>query len=106
MKKKYHIKKDDLVIVLSGEAKGSQGKVLEVNTKTDRALVEGVNMIKKHTKPNTANPNGGIIEKEAAVHISNLMLIDPKTGDATKTGRKKENGATVRVSKKSGEVIK
>lgn len=105
MKKKYHIRKDDLVKVISGESKGMQGKVLEVITKTDRALVEGVNMIKKHTKPNTANPNGGIIEKEAAIHISNLMLIDPKTGEATRTGRSKESGSA-RVSKKSGEVIK
>jgi large subunit ribosomal protein L24 len=103
---KFHIKKDDTVIVIAGESKGQKGKVLEMNSKTSRVLVEGINMVKKHTKPNAAYPNGGIIEKEAAIHISNLTLIDPKTGAPTKVGRKLVNGKLQRVSKKSGEVIK
>jgi large subunit ribosomal protein L24 len=107
MQKKLHIKKGDTVIVNAGNYKGQQGKVLEVIRKTDRAIVEGVNMIKKHTKPNAANPQGGIIEKEAPIHISNLMLKDPKTGKATRIGRKlNEKGKLVRYSKKSGEEIK
>jgi large subunit ribosomal protein L24 len=81
--------------------------VLEVIRKTDRAIVEGVNMIKKHTKPNAETPQGGIIEKEAPVHISNLMLVDPKTGKPTRVGRKlNDDGKLVRISKKSGEEIK
>ena len=104
---KLHIKKGDLVYVIAGESKGQQGKVLEVIRKTDRAIVEGVNMIKKHTKPNAANPQGGIVEKEAPIHVSNLMLKDPKTGKATRIGRKlDEKGKLVRYSKKSGEEIK
>lgn len=103
---KFHIKKDDTVIVIAGESKGQKGKVLEMNSKTSRVLVEGINMVKKHTKPNAAHPNGGIIDKEAAIHISNLTLIDPKTGAPTKVGRKLVNGKLQRFSKKSGEVIK
>ncbi len=103
---KFHIKKDDTVIIIAGESKGQKGKVLEMNSKTSRVLVEGINMVKKHTKPNAAYPNGGIIEKEAAIHISNLTLIDPKTGTPTKVGRKLVNGKLQRFSKKSGEVIK
>jgi large subunit ribosomal protein L24 len=103
---KFHIKKDDTVKVIAGESKGQKGKVLEMNSKTSRVLVEGINMVKKHTKPNAAYPNGGIIEKEAAIHISNLTLIDPKTGAPTKVGRKLVNGKLQRFSKKSGEVIK
>ncbi|MCF8256934.1 MAG: 50S ribosomal protein L24 [Flavobacteriales bacterium] len=103
---KFHIKKDDTVVVITGESKGQQGKVLEVNSKTSRVLVEGVNMAKKHTKPNAAFPNGGIIEKEASVHISNLMLVEPKSGKPTRIGRKLVNGKLQRFSKKSGEVIK
>ena len=103
---KFHIKKDDTVIVIAGESKGQKGKVLEMNSKTSRVLVEGINRVKKHTKPNAAYPNGGIIEKEAAIHISNLTLIDPKTGAPTKVGRKLVNGKLQRFSKKSGEVIK
>lgn len=103
---KFHIKKDDTVIVITGESKGQQGKVLEVNTKTSRVLVEGVNMVKKHTKPNAAFPNGGIIEKEAPIHISNLMLVDPKSGTPTRIGRKAVDGKIQRFSKKTGEVIK
>jgi large subunit ribosomal protein L24 len=74
--KKFHIKKNDQVKVITGENKGSEGKVLEVHTKTSRALVEGINMIKRHTKPNTQFPDGGIIEKEAPIHISNLKLVE------------------------------
>ena len=91
----------------AGNSKGRQGKVLEVIRDKDRAIVEGVNMVKKHTKPNAENPQGGIVEKEAPVHISNLMLVDPKTGSRTRIGRKLgDNGKLVRYSKKSGEEIK
>lgn len=103
---KFHIKKDDTVLVIAGESKGQQGKVLAVNSKTSRVLVEGVNSVKKHTKPNAAYPNGGIIEKEAPIHISNLALVEPKTGVATRIGRKLVDGKIQRYSKKSGEVIK
>ena len=107
MQKKLHIKKGDTVIVISGNNKGAKGRVLEVIRKTDRAIVEGVNMIKKHTKPNAQTPQGGIVEKEAPVHISNLMLVDPKTGKPTRVGRKlNDDGKLVRISKKSGEEIK
>lgn len=103
---KFHIKKDDTVVVITGESKGQQGKVLEVISKTSRVLVEGVNMTKKHTKPNAAFPNGGIIEKEAAIHISNLMLVDPKSGKPTRIGRKVVDGKLQRFSKTTGEAIK
>ncbi|SFC44761.1 large subunit ribosomal protein L24 [Parapedobacter composti] len=106
---KLKIRTGDLVKVISGNSKGAQGKVLEVQIAENRAIVEGVNMVKKHTKPSAANPNGGIIEKEASIHISNLALIDPKTGKPTRVGRKvvEVNGKKkiVRVAKKSGEVI-
>lgn len=96
-----------MVVVISGDYKGSKGRILQVDRKTDRAIVEGVNMMKKHTKPNTQYPQGGIIEKEAPVHISNLMLVDPKSGKPTRIGRKlNESGKLVRYSKKSGEEIK
>jgi large subunit ribosomal protein L24 len=107
MQKKLHIKKGDTVIVNTGNNKGTKGRVLEVFVKTDRAIVEGVNLMKKHTKPNAESPQGGIIEKEASVHISNLMLVDPKSGEATRIGRRlDDNGKLVRFSKKSGEEIK
>jgi large subunit ribosomal protein L24 len=86
--KKFHIKKNDQVVVITGENKGSEGKVLEMHTKTSRALVEGVNMIKRHTKPNTQFPDGGIIEKEAPIHVSNLKLVDVKAGAVTKKSSK------------------
>ena len=103
---KFHVKKDDTVKVISGESKGEEGKVLEVYPSKNRALVEGVNMVKRHTKPNATHPNGGIVDQEAAIHISNLMLVDPKTGETTKTGRKEVKGKLQRYSKKTGEVIK
>ena len=107
MNKKFHIKKGDLVKVISGESRGQEGKVLEVIVKKDRAIIEGVNMIKKHTKPNSANPEGGIVEQEAPIHISNLMLIDPASKKPTRIGRKlNDKGKLVRYSKKSGEEIK
>lgn len=107
MQKKYHIKKGDTVVVISGEYKGTEGKVLEMVTKTDKAIVEGVNLISKSTKPNAKNPQGGIVKKEAPIHISNLMLVNPATGKPTKVGRKmSEKGKLVRYSKKTGEEIK
>lgn len=108
MQKKLHIKKGDTVIVITGNYRGQKGRVLEVLRKTDRAIVEGVNMIKKHTKPNAKNPQGGIVEKEAGIHVSNLMLVDPKTGKGTRIGRKvdENSGKLIRYSKKSGEEIK
>lgn len=95
------------MIVNSGTSKGQEGRVLEVFPDKERAIVEGVNMVSKHTKPNAQNPQGGIIKKEAPIHISNLNLKDPKTGKATRIGRRvDENGKLVRYSKKSGEEIK
>jgi large subunit ribosomal protein L24 len=107
MRKKLHIKKGDIVIVNTGEYKGQQGRVLELNRDNLRAIVEGVNMVSKHTKPNAANPQGGITKQEAPVHISNLNLVDPSSGEATRIGRKlNDNNKLVRYAKKSGEEIK
>ena len=105
---KLHIKKGDQVKVITGEDKGSEGKVLFVDYNKKRALVEGLNMISRHTKPNSANPQGGIVKKEGSIHISNLMLVDPKTGEATRISRKKneKTGASDRITKKSGEILK
>ncbi len=104
---KLHIKKGDTVIVNSGEDKGKTGRVLEVQVAKNRAIVEGINIVSKHTKPNAQNPNGGIEKKEAAIHISKLNLVDPKSGKATRIGRKLDSkGKLVRYAKKSGEVIK
>lgn len=95
------------MIVISGESKGQRGRILEVNRVKKRAIVEGVNMVSKHTKPNAESPQGGIIKKEATIHISNLMLVDPSSGDGTRLGRKlNKDGKLVRYSKKSGEEIK
>jgi large subunit ribosomal protein L24 len=108
MMAKIKIKKNDTVIVTTGNSKGVKGKVIKVYPSECRAMVEGANMISKHTKPNAANPQGGIVKQEAKLHISNLMLIDPKSGEATKVGRKvdEKTGKIVRYSKNSGEVIK
>ncbi|NLA25040.1 MAG: 50S ribosomal protein L24 [Bacteroidales bacterium] len=107
MARKFHIKKGDTVVVIAGESKGQQGRVLSVDRQKERAIVEGVNLITKHTKPNAEFPQGGLIKKEAPVHISNLLLADPKTGQATRIGRRlgKDN-KLVRYAKKSGEEIK
>ncbi|HNY09493.1 MAG TPA: 50S ribosomal protein L24 [Tenuifilaceae bacterium] len=107
MASKLHIKKGDLVYVISGESKGKQGRVLSVQVSKQRAFVEGVNMVSKHTKPNSKYPQGGIIKMEAPIHISNLMLIDPASGKPTRIGRRlNDKGKLVRYSKKSGEEIK
>tara|TARA_B100001758_G_C18218083_1_gene508744 strand:+ start:261 stop:584 length:324 start_codon:yes stop_codon:yes gene_type:complete len=105
---KIKIIKNDTVIVTSGNSKGVKGKVIKVFPSENKAMVEGVNLISKHTKPNAANPQGGIIKQEAKIHISNLMLIDPKSGEATKVGRKRDekSGKLVRFAKKTGEVLK
>jgi large subunit ribosomal protein L24 len=107
MNKKLHIKKGDMVFVNAGEYKGQQGKVLEVIVSKERAIVEGVNLISKHTKPNAKHPQGGIVKKEAPIHISNLQLVDPASGKPTRIGRRlSEKGKLVRYAKKSGEEIK
>jgi large subunit ribosomal protein L24 len=107
MQKKSHIKKGDTVIVITGESKGQKGRVLEVNRDKNKAIVEGVNMVSKHTKPNAKAPQGGILRKEAPVHLSNLMLVDPTSGKPTRVGRKlNDKNKLVRYSKKSGEEIK
>ena len=104
---KLKIRKGDLVKVIAGDSKGSQGKVLEIITDKNRALVEGANMVSKHTKPNAAKPNGGITKQEAAIHISNLMLVDPKSGKPTRVGRQRNAaGKLVRIAKTTGEEIK
>ena len=107
MSVKLHIKKGDTVCVIAGDNKGQQGKVLKVEVSKQRAIVEGVNLVKKATKPNAKNPQGGIVEQEAPIHISNLQLLDPKSGKATRVGRKANaEGKLVRYAKKSGEEIK
>ncbi len=107
MQPKLHIKKGDTVKVLAGNSKGMQGKVLVVETKDYTAIVDGINLVSKHTKPNAKNTQGGIVKQEAPVHISNLMVVDSK-GNATRIGRKLDSKSekSVRYSKKSGEVIK
>ena len=101
---KLHIKKGDTVIVLAGSAKGKSGKVLKVSE--SRAIVEGLNMVSKSTKPSAKNPQGGIIKQEAPIHISNLSLIDPKSGKPTRIAIKREGKTVTRIAKKSGEEIK
>ncbi|MDQ0340197.1 large subunit ribosomal protein L24 [Caldalkalibacillus uzonensis] len=101
-----HVKKDDMVMVITGKDKGKKGRVIAAYPRQNRVLVEGVNMVKKHQKPNQANPQGGIITKEAPIHVSNVMPIDPKTGEPTRVGYKVlENGKKVRIAKKSGEPL-
>ena len=104
---KLHVKNGDTVLVLSGNDKGKQGKVLSVDPKAQRAIVEGIRLISKHTRPNAEHPQGGIIKREAPIHISNLMVVD-NSGKPTRVGRKKDEktGKLVRYSKKTGEIIK
>ena len=107
MSTKLHIKKGDMVTVIAGESKGQSGKVLQVLVSENRAIVEGLNMVSKATKPNAQNTQGGIVKQEAPIHISNLQLVDPKTGKGIKVGRKvNAEGKIVRYAKKSGEEIK
>ena len=104
--KKFHIRKGDTVFVNAGNDKGKTGKVLEVLREKDRVVVEGITMVSKHTKPNAQHPQGGIIKQEAAIHISNVQLLDPKTSAPTRVAMKVVDGKKVRVAKKSGEEIK
>lgn len=104
---KLNIRKGDMVKVIAGDSKGQQGKVLSVSLAKRKVIVEGLNMVSKHTKPNATNTEGGIVKMEAPIHISNVMLIDPKSGKTTRVGRKANaDGKLVRVAKKSGEEIK
>lgn len=101
-----HVKKDDNIIVISGKDKGKKGRVLAAYPKDNRVLVEGVNMVKKHSRPSQKNPQGGILNQEAPIHVSNVMVVDPKSGNATRVSYKVlDNGKKVRVAKKSGEVL-
>ena len=110
MSKKLHIRKGDTVAVNAGDDKGKQGRVLEIvidrKTGRTRAIVEGVNMVTKHTKPNAKNTSGGFVKKEAPVHVSNLNPLDPKSKKPTRVGRRLVDGKLVRYAKKSGEEIK
>lgn len=101
-----HVKKGDTVIVIAGKDKGKKGRVLAAYPKKERVLVEGINLVKKHTRPSQTNPQGGIVTQEAPIHVSNVSLIDPKSGKPTRIGYKVlENGKKVRYAKKSGEVL-
>ena len=102
---KLKIKSGDIVTVIAGDHKGAEGKVVSVDREKNKAIVEGVNMVSKHTKPSAKNPQGGIVKKEAPIHISNLALIDPKSKKATKVGIKIEGDKKVRFSKKSNQVL-
>ncbi len=103
---KLHIKKGDTVIVLTGRDKGKTGKVQKVLVEEQRAIVEGINMVSKSCKPSAQNPQGGIVKQEAPIHISNLSLIDPKSGKATRVAIKHDGKNVIRIAKKSGEEIK
>ncbi len=103
---KLHIKKGDTVYVLAGDDRGATGRVLSVDRTKYRAIVEGVNIVTKATKPSAQYPQGGLIKKEASIHISNLSLVDPKTGKPTRISLRRENGKSVRIAKKSGQEIK
>ncbi|OES45943.1 50S ribosomal protein L24 [Domibacillus iocasae] len=100
-----HVKKGDKVMVITGKDKGKTGVVLAAFPKKDRVLVEGINIVKKHAKPSQLNPQGGILSQEAAIHVSNVMLLDPKTNEPTRVGYKEVDGKKVRVAKKSGEIL-
>ena len=103
---KLHIKKNDTVIVLAGADKGKTGKVLQVLKEKERAIVEGLNLVSKSQKPSAKNPQGGIVKQEAPIHISNLSLVDPKSGKPTRISVKHEGKNVIRIAKKSGEEIK
>lgn len=103
-KRKFHIKKGDRVVVLSGRDKGETGEVLEMLPNVEKAIVDQINMVKKHQKPQNDDP-GGIIEIPAPIHVSNLMLLDPSTGEPTKVGRRREGDKLVRYSKKTDQTI-
>ncbi|MFC0300760.1 50S ribosomal protein L24 [Virgibacillus soli] len=100
-----HVKKGDKVKVISGKDRGKEGTILEAYPKKDRVLVEGINMVKKHAKPSQDNPQGGILNIEAPIHVSNVMPIDPKTGEPTRVGYEVRDGKKVRIAKKSGEPL-
>ena len=104
MQKKLHVKVGETVKVIAGTSKGSEGSILSIDRKKNRVIVEGANMIKKHVKPSASNPQGGIVESAAGIHISNVMLV--VNGKPSRTGRKDDNGKLVRYSKKTGEVVK
>jgi large subunit ribosomal protein L24 len=101
-----HVKKDDTVVVISGKDRGKKGRVIAAYPKQDRVLVEGVNMVKKHARPSQQNPQGGILNQEAPIHVSNVMIVDPKLGVPSRVGYKVlDNGKKVRIAKKSGEAL-
>ncbi|MGM7703671.1 50S ribosomal protein L24 [Pseudalkalibacillus sp. Hm43] len=100
-----HVKKGDKVQVISGKDKGKQGVILQALPKENRVIVEGVNVVKKHAKPSQDNPQGGILNVEASIHASNVMPIDPKSGEPTRVGHEEKDGKKVRVAKKSGEAL-
>jgi large subunit ribosomal protein L24 len=102
---KLKIKSGDLVRVITGDHKGAEGKVLKVDREKNKAIVEGVNMVSKHTKPSAKNPQGGIVKKESPIQISNISLIDPKTKETTRVGIRVEGDKKVRFSKKSNQVL-
>lgn len=102
---KLKIKSGDTVQVIAGDHKGEKGKVLKVDREKNRAIVEGVNLVSKHTKPSAQNPQGGIIKKEAPIHISNLSLLDPKSGEPIRVEYQVKDGKKVRISKKSKQVV-
>ena len=103
---KLHIKKGDMVQVLAGDDKGKTGRVLSVDRTKQRAIVEGVNIVTKATKPSAKHPQGGLVKMEAPIHISNISLIDPKSGKPTRIAIKREDGKAIRIAKKSGQEIK
>src|SRR5690554_2000764 len=100
-----HVKKGDKVKVITGKDKGKEGVILEAFPKKQRVVVEGVNEVKKHAKPSQDNPQGGILTQEAAIHVSNVMPVDPKTGEPTRVGYEVRDGKKVRIAKKSGEPL-
>src|SRR5699024_7227469 len=100
-----HVKTGDKVQVISGKDKGKQGTILAAYPKKDRVLVEGVNIVKKHAKPSQENPQGGILSQEATIHVSNVMPVDPKSGEPTRVGYEERDGKKVRIAKKSGEAL-